>query len=51
MRNTLLRYALPVIALALLATAAKELFDTVKFGREGLDLYGVREDTDEAGRH
>jgi len=50
MFNTLLRYALPVIAISLLATAAKELFDTVRFGREGLDLYGVREDTDEAMR-
>ncbi len=30
--------------------AAKELFDTVKFGREGLDLYNVREDSDPGRR-
>ncbi|HSV95964.1 MAG TPA: hypothetical protein VLM75_03410 [Spirochaetota bacterium] len=42
----MLRYALFVIVAVILATAAKELFDTVKFGREGLDLYNVREDTD-----
>ncbi len=46
----MLKYALPVLIAALLATAAKELFDTVKFGPEGLDLYEVREDTDAAGR-
>jgi hypothetical protein len=50
MRNALLKYALPVIALVLLATAAKDLFDTVKFGREGLDLYGcARTRTKRAG--
>ncbi len=46
----MLRYALPVLFAVVLTTAAKELFNTVKFGRDGLDLYNVREDTDSSKR-